>query len=89
MYELYYTSRFKKDLKKFRSEIDLIGDFLKLLQKKGIKGIPSNMRPHRLKGNYSDNWECHVKPDLLVIWMQFESPKKIILVRVGSHADLF
>jgi mRNA interferase YafQ len=87
--ELFYTSRLKKDLKKFRSEIDLIGDFLKLLQQSGVEGIPANMRPHKLIGDYSKNWECHLKPDLLVIWLQFENPKKIILVRIGSHSDLF
>ena len=89
MYELFYTSKFKKDLKKFKSDFILIGDFLKDLQEKGIQGVPTKMKPHRLRGNYKDNWECHIKPDLLVIWFQIEKPKKITLVRIGSHSDLF
>jgi mRNA interferase YafQ len=89
MYELFYTTKFKKDLKKFKKDFNLIGGFLKSLQEKGIKGIPQKMKPHMLKGNYNNNWECHIKPDLLVIWFQIENPKKITLVRIGSHSDLF
>ncbi|MCK5370206.1 MAG: type II toxin-antitoxin system YafQ family toxin [Cyclobacteriaceae bacterium] len=89
MYELFYTTKFKKDLKKFKMDFVVIGDFLKALQERGIQGVPEKMSPHRLKGNYKGNWECHLKPDLLVIWFQIEEPKKITLVRIGSHADLF
>lgn len=92
MYQLIPTSRFKKDLKKLKSkrkDFELVGATLKVLQKKGVKGIPVEMRPHQLKGVYSDNWECHIKPDLLIIWIQIENPKEIKLVRVGSHSELF
>jgi len=71
-----YTTKFKKDLKKFKSDFVLIGDFLKNLQEKGAKGVAATMKPHRPKGNYKDNWECHIKPDLLIIWFQLEQPKK-------------
>ncbi len=49
MYELFYTTKFKKDLKKFKSDFGLIGDFLKVLQEKGIRGVPIKMKPHRLQ----------------------------------------
>ncbi|PCI06259.1 MAG: hypothetical protein COB81_01305 [Flavobacteriaceae bacterium] len=37
------------------------------LQQFGIDGIPLAMKPHKLKGKYINNWECHIKPDLLII----------------------
>ena len=89
MYELFYTTKFKKDLKRFKNDFDLIGEVLKILQAQGVKGIPEKMRPHRLKGEFKGSWECHIKPDLLIIWFQIEEPKKITLVRIGSHSDLF
>ena len=46
-------------------------------------------KPHILSGNYSKHWECHVLPDLLLIWIQNDSEESIILVRGGSHSDLF
>ncbi|MCZ4318222.1 MULTISPECIES: type II toxin-antitoxin system RelE/ParE family toxin [Aequorivita] len=93
MYELIETSKFRKDIKRIfkRSGADfaLVSEVLHLLEIKGVKGIPPTMKPHKLKGKYKDDWECHLKPDLLIIWFQIESPKTIKLIRIGSHSDLF
>lgn len=92
MYQLFVTTQFKKDLKKLKKrkrDFELTTKFLKVLQFKGVKGIPLQMRPHHLSGKYADTWECHLKPDLLIIWMQFEAPKTIRLIRIGSHSELF
>ena len=62
---------------------------LKILQKKGIDGIPLKMKPHKLRGVYKNDWECHIKPDLLIIWFQIEKPKTITLIRIGTHSELF
>jgi mRNA interferase YafQ len=93
MYEIGYTGQFKKDLKliKKRSEKDfeLLRNFIKELQKTGIKGIDQKHNPHKLKGKYSQHYECHVINDLLLIWLQNETKKIIILERTGTHSDLF
>lgn len=93
MYELVETTQFRKDLKRIskqsKEDLEKTFDVLEILQQLGVKGIPDMMRPHRLKGNYKNNWECHIKPDLLIIWIQIESPQEIRLIRLGSHADLF
>lgn len=92
MYQLLVTSKFKKDLKRIKAKPDqlsLVSEVMQLLQKQGVDGIPARMKPHRLKGEYVDNWECHLKPDLLILWIQIEAPKTIKLVRIGSHSDLF
>lgn len=93
MYEILYTGTFKKDLKRIsrrnHQNLDLVKEFVLLLRQKGVLGVPVSMKPDKLKGNYADNWECHIKPDLLVIWFQIERPKSIRLVRLGSHSDLF
>jgi mRNA interferase YafQ len=89
MYELLITTKFKKDLKKYKGEFSIIKEVLDILKEKGVSGIPQKMKPHPLKGNYKDCLECHIKPDLLIIWIQVENPKEITLVRIGSHAELF
>ena len=92
MYQLKATTKFKKDLKKVKSNhknFELTSSVLGILQKKGVAGISKSMKSHKLTGNYKDNWECHIKPDLLIIWIQIESPKVITLVRIGLHSDLF
>ncbi|MEM6514563.1 MAG: type II toxin-antitoxin system YafQ family toxin [Bacteroidota bacterium] len=92
MYQLEFTTKFKKDLKKIKkqgSDFSLVALVLKLLNVHGVAGINLTMKPHKLKGEFKDHWECHIKPDLLIIWFQIESPKTIRLIRLGSHSDLF
>ena len=92
MYELIPTTKFKKDLKKIKrnlSDFVIVSQVLKILQKKGIDGIPLKMKPHKLRGVYKNDWECHIKPDLLIIWFQIEKPKTITLIRIGTHSELF
>lgn len=92
MYQLEITGKFKKDLKKVKRrphDFELTKSVLKILQQKGAGGIPKKMMPHKLSGQFKDNWECHIKPDLLIIWYQIESPNVIRLIRIGSHSDLF
>lgn len=92
MYKLVLSTKFKKDLKKVKKDPQndaLTRLVLKSLKEKGVKGIPEKMKPHKLTGIFKDNWECHIQPDLLIIWFQIEEPKTIKLIRIGSHADLF
>ena len=93
MYKLVETSKFKRDLKRIfkrsRTDFEMTFEVLEILKFNGVEGIPVIMKPHKLKGIYRDNWECHIKPDLLVIWIQIETPKTIKLIRLGSHSDLF
>jgi len=93
MYQIGYSGRFKKDLKtiKKRSEENFVElrTFIKQLQITGYQGVKPKHKPHKLSGNFSKHWECHVINDLLLIWLQNESSKTIILVRTGTHSDLF
>lgn len=92
MYKLISTTRFKKDLKKVKKnskDFEITVVILKILTLEGSGGIPKEMKPHKLKGNYNNNWECHIKPDLLIIWFQIEEDKTITLIRIGSHSELF
>jgi len=45
-------------------------------------------RDHSLSGDWSGYCECHVRPDLLLIYKK--SDKDILrLARLGSHSELF
>jgi mRNA interferase YafQ len=93
MFQIEVTSQFKKDLKRIKKRsshnLDLIQYVVVLLKKEGVQAIPSKMRPHKLTGNFKGTWECHVLPDLLIIWFQFDEEGVIRLVRAGTHSDLF
>jgi mRNA interferase YafQ len=67
----------------------LITDFLTLLEQNGALGIERKYHPHKLSGKYKDSWEAHIKPDLLIIWFEIINDNEILLLRDGSHSDLF
>ena len=92
LYELYYASIFKKELKKFKKQPDKIQKILavvKLLEKGGVSEIPKKMKLHMLIGQYQRCLECHIEGDLLLIWQQDDEEMVIVLERLGSHSELF
>ena len=93
MFEIVTSTKFLKDLKllKKRSGKDfgLLQQLITILAEKGHKGLHKNNKPHKLSGNYKGYWECHVKPDLLLIWDENEQINLLELVRTGTHSDLF
>ena len=61
MNELKITKQFKKDLKRYKHKQEVINKLetiLNLLQR-GLP-IPSENKPHELKGDYRGHMECHV-----------------------------
>lgn len=90
MLSIKYVSKFKKDFKKFQYQYAVINELnfiLRLLLEE--KPLPRKYRDHLLIGGYLGMRECHIKPDVLLIyWIDFEN-KKLVLERLGSHAELF
>jgi mRNA interferase YafQ len=91
-YKIVPTPQFKKDLKKYLrkpTEKQAISKIIDLLAQDGVAAIPPKNKPHQLIGKLKDCLECHIKPDLLIIWEQDDWAMEIFLVRLGSHSDLF
>lgn len=90
-YSLRQTNRFKKHLKlmakRNKSSIRKIAETVDLLQK-GEK-LPERFHDHELTGNLKGNRECHILPDLLLVYRIFNDILILELVDTGSHADLF
>lgn len=90
MLSLRYVTQFKKDLKKYQhqhSTLNELNAVLKLLLAE--QKLPVNYRDHHLSGGYGGMRECHIKPDvLLVYWIDLEN-KRLVVERLGSHSDLF
>ena len=91
MLEVFESSAFKKDRRRESKnsrnrDIDLrIVEVLSLLSKDVV--LPSKYRLHKLRGSYSGFLECHVKPDLLMIFRLEDN--HVYLLRLGSHSELF
>lgn len=90
-YELKFTNRFKKHLKLVEKRnpknIKKIHETVNLLQKG--EPLPERFCDHELTGNYAGHRECHVLPDLLLIYGIFKDILILELVDTGTHSDLF
>ncbi|MDR3550310.1 MAG: type II toxin-antitoxin system YafQ family toxin [Candidatus Babeliales bacterium] len=88
MLELVHEGSFIQDAKKTKKrgkDMTKVTKIIKLLLAQ--EPLPAKNKNHKLKGKYNGNWECHVEPDLLLVYKK--TPTEIILVNLGTHADLF
>lgn len=86
-----YTSKFKSDYK--REQKGRHGKKLESLLKPVIsllvedQVLPKNLVDHPLSGRWKDCRDCHIKPDLVLIYRKPDD-QNLELVRLGSHSEL-
>ncbi len=89
MLTLEYATQFKKDFKKIAKlpipDVVEVGHVIKLLQLG--ETLPDKYVDHMLSGNWQGYRDCHVKPDLVLIYKADNNSLK--LARIGTHSELF
>ena len=86
--ELRTTTAFERDLRRIGKQgkdLDKLETVVNILQAR--EQLPARCRPHPLRGIWAGHWDCHVEPDWLLLYKVTDDV--LILVRTGSHADLF
>jgi mRNA interferase YafQ len=85
------TGRFKRDYKreaKGRHRATLDRDLLAVVSLLAADApLPERCRDHALAGEWDDHRDCHVKPDLVLIYRK-PGDDTLELVRLGSHSEL-
>jgi len=88
MYQIFRTSSFKRDYKKLtQKEKDELKEVIVKLA--NGQGLEPKYKDHKLIGDYLGCSECHIRPDLLLIYRIDNEILELALVRVGSHSKLF
>ncbi len=90
MYKVKTTRQFDKEVKLCKKrgyDLSKLEEVVSILEKNGK--LPAKFKPHKLSGNYKDCWECHIKPDWLLIWLQDDNELTLLFINTGSHSDLF
>ena len=91
MYKLINTNRYRKDLKRIASNPDLVNEInnaVRLLATNDAP-LPEHYKDHPLKGKYLGFRECHIRPDWLLVYKKIKNELVLMLVRTGTHSDLF
>lgn len=90
MFTIKYTKSFEKDFKHCKQrgyEMEALNVVMQLLEKDGA--LPAQYKPHRLSGKYNRRWECHIKPNWLLVWDKNDTELTLLLMRTGTHSDIF
>jgi mRNA interferase YafQ len=88
MRDIIRKKQFKKDFQSIaRTGVNLerFAEAVTTLQRGDA--LPAHFRDHSLIGNWRDFRECHLAGDLLLIYQT--TGTELILVRMGSHSELF
>jgi mRNA interferase YafQ len=86
-----YTSQFKRDYKREKKglhratlDVELHAVLSALLKDQNLE---PRHRDHALTGEWKDYRDCHIKPDLVLIYQKPDTDS-LRLVRLGSHSEL-
>lgn len=87
------STAFKKDYKRVKKQPqhskDLDENLVSVLNELiADRQLPPTLLDHSLRGDWVNYRECHIKPDLLLIYKN-EGDTVLRLARLGSHSDLF
>ena len=93
MYDIKPSTQFKKDMKRIQKsgigKSDLEG-IKRVIDELAIPAIlPKKNKDHSLSGNYYNYRECHIFPDLLLVYNQDKEKQILFVYRIGSHSELF
>ncbi|NJR72502.1 MAG: type II toxin-antitoxin system YafQ family toxin [Gammaproteobacteria bacterium] len=92
------TSAFKRDFKREGKGLHraVLDTDLKQVITDLANDVPlaAKHRDHTLTGNWKEYRDCHVKPDLILIYRLIDSdgkednPARLVLARLGFHSEL-
>lgn len=87
-YKLAQSSAFKKDMKSLSVDER---EETKAVIRKLAKGEPLDEKyhDHQLLGKLKDFRDCHIRPDLVLIYRIKENILELYVYRIGSHSKLY
>ncbi|WRD84714.1 type II toxin-antitoxin system YafQ family toxin [Helicobacter pylori] len=88
MLKIKHHILYKKDFKKLiKNGFDdsVLNEVILTLRKK--EPLDPQFKDHALRGKWKPFRECHIKPDILLVYLV--KGDELILARLGSHSELF
>ncbi len=91
MRQLESTHAFKRDIKRElagKYKLAVTTDLPAVVRQLQLdEPLAERLRDHALTGQWSDHRDCHIKPDLVLIYRKPDQTS-LQLVRLGSHSAL-
>lgn len=88
MRRIAQRKQFRNDLKRQKRRGKDIRELITAVELLAEQGdLPSAYRAHKLSGEWSGVWECHIEEYWLLIYVVTDD--EVLLIRTGTHTDLF
>ena len=90
MYQVIYTTRMKKDVRRVKKrgkDMSKLINVLDLL--KTGEPLPEIYRDYQLEGTFRNFRECHIESDWLLVYQMNEGELILFATATGTHADIF
>lgn len=87
-----YTTDFKKQLKKIVKQGKDINLLLEIITRlANLEELEPKYKNHPLLNDkrFNNCFECHIKPDWLLVYKYINDNLVLLLVSTGSHSELF
>ena len=87
LYDIFFSKQYKKSFAKLSKNDQNLTDEIVYKRANGIKLEPK-YKDHALSGAYEGFRDCHIKPDLLLIYKINKNALELYLADLGSHSKL-
>lgn len=91
-YDVVFSTKFKKILKKIQKQNINLEELFFVIDKLANKEVLDiKYKNHNLANDkhYKNCYECHIRPDLLLIYQYNNEKLLLLLINVGSNSELF
>lgn len=89
-YTIKYSSAFKTAIKKFKHNEKTLNNIAIIINRLANNEIlEEQYHDHDLIGNYKGFRECHIQPDLCLIYKKNNDTLILYCSEIGSHGELF
>ena len=90
MREVHKSARYKRDAKRFRNNHAVVSELLSVIDLLAADvPLPPRYCDHPLHNDWEGCRDCHVRPDVVLVYQKTSDGLVLLLLRVGSHSEVF
>ena len=87
-YKITHTKSFKKNFKKlnFKDQEQVLQVLARLANDENLE---PKYKDHALQGRLKSCRDCHIKPNLVLIYQKRDDILELLALDIGSHSEVF
>ena len=84
------SAKFKREAKRLSKNRALVAELLAVVNMLAADiPLPQKYCDHPLHNNWEGCRDCHIRPDVVLVYQKTADGIELLLLRVGSHSEVF